>query len=102
MQPQVYQGEFFRVNTSAGTETVPADVLSLRVGGVEASILADYLEGTPDDPQEIIPTESGWLARMSAPGYLDCTDWTAHNTEAEALAYLAEMYGDDTDEEGGE
>ena len=35
-------------------------------------------------------------ARMSAPGYLDCTDWTLFDTEEEAMEYLEEMYGDDS------
>ena len=40
-----------------------------------------------------IETISGYGARLSAPGYLDCTDWTLHDSEEEALEYLIETYG---------
>jgi hypothetical protein len=40
----------------------------------------------------------GWYGRLSAPGYLDCTDWTGpHSTEDEAAEALFELYGDDFD-----
>ena len=38
--------------------------------------------------------EQGWRGRLSAPGYLDCTDWgEVCDTEDEALASLDEDYG---------
>jgi hypothetical protein len=37
----------------------------------------------------------GFGARLSAPGYLDCTEWSVFDTEQEAWDYLEEMYGDD-------
>ena len=49
---------------------------------------------------ESIEIVSGWGARLSAPGYLDCTEWSVYETEEEARADLAEMYGDD--DEGAE
>lgn len=98
MQPQVYKGEYFQVNTSAGTEIVPADVIG-RTMNVHVDALLNYLEGRPDDPDEVCEVHSGWLARMSAPGYMDCTAWTAHASEIEATEYLADMYGDDDEDE---
>lgn len=51
-------------------------------------------------------TESGWWCRLSAPGYLDCTDWTGpFASEEEARAHLRDTYevdpdtGDDLDDE---
>ena len=39
----------------------------------------------------------GWFARLSAPGYLDCTDWSGpFASPAEASGYLREMYGAET------
>ena len=35
--------------------------------------------------------------RLSAAGYLDCTDWTIFATEREARAYIVETYGVDPD-----
>lgn len=108
MQPEVTEAQFFEVETRDGTEYVPADCarLPFRVvfsaGGIfdEDSpefpalvrALTPYVEGR--DISEVRP-RAGWLARMSAPGYMDCTDWTAHASEAEARAYLSETYGDE-------
>ena len=36
----------------------------------------------------------GYGARLSAPGYLDCTDWTVFDTEQEAIDHLEETYLD--------
>lgn len=37
---------------------------------------------------------TGHGARLSAPGYLDCTEWSVHDTEAEAAQELIDMYYD--------
>lgn len=38
----------------------------------------------------------GYRARLTAPGYLDCTSWTAtHDIENGAIVELWEMYGDE-------
>lgn len=44
---------------------------------------------------------TGWYARLSAPGYLDCTDWVGpFETEEEADGYLGDYYdGDPLEEE---
>jgi len=44
----------------------------------------------------------GFGARLSAPGYLDCTEWTVFDTAEEAEEYLQEMYGDDDEESEGD
>ncbi len=42
---------------------------------------------------------AGWYGRLSAPGYLDCTDWSGpFPTAEEALAYVMEFY--EVDENG--
>jgi hypothetical protein len=94
MKPHIEHGDYFAVDTSSGTEIVPCDVCGY-AGSAEAQDLRDYLEGKPDSADELVRSKTGWLARMSAPGYLDCTDWTAHETEDEARAYLIEHYADD-------
>ncbi len=38
----------------------------------------------------------GWYARLSAPGYTDCTDWSGpYASEREAHEALSDMFGDD-------
>src|SRR5882672_10415185 len=92
MQPEVYYGEYFEVEANHGEcNILPVDVESgARVNGD----LSDYIEGRVDAPFAPVERKSGWLARMQAPGYLDATEWSAHETEAEALAYLEEYYGE--------
>lgn len=52
-----------------------------------------YVEGKPQSWENV----KGYGARLSAPGYLDCTEWTVFDTEDEARKYLEEMYPDDED-----
>jgi hypothetical protein len=54
-----------------------------------------YVEGKPQSWENI----KGYGARLSAPGYLDCTEWTVFDTEDEAREYLEEMYPDDEEDE---
>ena len=45
-----------------------------------------------DDPEAI----SGWYGRLSASGYLDCTDWVGpFDDEYAACEALADMYDDE-------
>ena len=44
------------------------------------------------DNRYLIDFTTGYGARLSAPGYLDCTDWCVFDTEQEAIDYLAETY----------
>ena len=97
MQPEVEHAEYWEVSANHGeTHIVPADVCPA------AGDLAHYVEGRIDHDEFDHPTvelKTGWLARLSAPGYMDCTDWTAHETEDEAYEYLAETFGDDEDDD---
>jgi hypothetical protein len=48
-----------------------------------------------DEPlagHEVVGECDGWGARLSAPGYADCTEWAVHETEEEAREYLADAY----------
>ena len=42
-----------------------------------------------------VDTVIGYGARLSAPGYLDCTEWTVFDSVSEAEDYLAEFHGDE-------
>jgi hypothetical protein len=67
MQPEIRQGVFIRTDE----DLVPAEY-------------ANYPDG-----EEV----SGWFCRLSAPGYLDCTEWSGpFKTAKEAEDYLEEMY----------
>lgn len=96
MQPVVEFGGYYEVETSNGTEIIPADLLSDAMTATPLE-LKDYLEGEPNDPQSPIQRKEAWLARMSASGYMDCTSWSAFPSEKEASDYLIEQYGDTDD-----
>lgn len=83
----------WRVETTAGTWYVPGDVESDR------DSLDDYVEGKIQDPDEDVTAVFGYFGRMSAPGYLDCTDWTFGETEEEVRNELSASYGGDEDDE---
>lgn len=91
MKPVLYKGQWYDVETNVGTECVPADVCGLVD---KVSDLRDYLEGKPEEDQELV-LESGWLCRLSAPGYMDCTEWSGFSSKRAAKNYLAELAGCD-------
>ena len=92
MKPDVFKGEAWRVETTHGTFFVPADVES------DPDKLGDYVEGVIEETPEKV---HGWLGRMSAPGYMDCTDWCFGETEEGVLEQLRDFYGldDERDDE---
>lgn len=96
MEPEIIETQWYIVETNIGTEIVPCDV----AGIVETCAgLADYLEGSPDEPGEAPEVESGWLWRLSAPGYMDCTDWCRADSREEAIRECLETFGTN---DGGE
>ncbi len=58
--------------------------------------LSDYVDGSIESVEFV----TGHGARLSASGYMDCTDWTIHTTEHDAIVYLVETYGDDVGTDG--
>jgi len=75
------------------TAWIPCDAV-----GSEHEHLADYVEGTvdrDDEGQIIAERRTGvWIARLSAPGYMDCTEWSVHDSLRAAEGYLVELYDD--------
>lgn len=98
MQKQVELGTYFSVETTVGTEIVPTDVIG-RTVATHVEALLNYLEGNPLDDEETCEVRTGWLARWYAPGYPDCTPWTAFQSERAAHAYLDESDEDDTEDQ---
>lgn len=99
---------WIRVETTHGTEWVDSASLSLFVRDSDTKTHAmsgreradtikkiqPYTEGTPMSWENF----KGYGARLSAPGYLDCTEWTVFDTEEEAREYLAETYPEDSED----
>jgi hypothetical protein len=111
MQKQVTNCQaWIRVETSCGTEFIDAVSLGLNLRDSQTkthtltgkerekiiSSLSQYCEGTIQEWETI----RGYGARLSAPGYLDCTEWTVFDTAEEAQAYLDDTYEDEEESEG--
>lgn len=119
MQPEIVFGDWIEVDGDNGTEFLPADLVTLPdydaferpddlpedaefpdqdESWLEAARAAceDYIESRK---VYTIAVRQGWGARMSAPGYMDCTEWCVFATEGEAEDYLKEYYGDDETED---
>ena len=77
MQPSVIQDDFIEYEWHGEAYAVPADV-----------------EGVlPDDAVITERYSDKWFGRLSAPGYLDCTEWSGpFDTEKEAMDNLIELY----------
>lgn len=101
MQPEIFHDPAaIVVDTNQGIQVIPSSVAGNtdRLSAADEldndelmEILGDYLEpGT----REVYSVEvrAGWLARMQAPGYLDCTSWEIHDTKKEAIRSLRENY----------
>ena len=52
----------------------------------------EQIEGQGYFDVEVI---EGYGCRLSAPGYMDCTEWTVFDTPEECQKFLDEMYPDD-------
>ena len=85
MSPEVVKGFWWECETNFGTEWLPADVAS------DEDELLDYIEGS-----ELFECEKieGFGARLSANGYLDCTEWSVYETEEDAWQGLLDNYED--------
>jgi hypothetical protein len=57
--------------------------------------IQQYTDGEPQDWENI----KGYGARLSVPGYLDCTEWSVFDTKEEAEKYLDEMSGEEDEPE---
>ena len=95
LRVEMSQGsEFIRIaDTSlfvrnSQTLTHPATDAELFAAKVKIS---PYCDGEPQTWENI----KGYGARLSAPGYLDCTNWQVFDTEEEAEEYLTEEYPED-------
>ena len=100
---------WLRVETTQGTEFVSIADTSLFVRDSETVThpmseeerdttiekIRPYVNGKPQSWENI----RGYGARLSASGYLDCTEWTVFDTAEEAETYLDENYPDDEEDE---
>lgn len=108
MQPFVTKRmEWVEIDGPCGITYVPGDIFSREtlqaIKNAEDEDTPDELIALARDYYEsstiyYVAVTKGFGARMSAPGYMECTEWFVFNTEAEAEAYLEKYYSDVEDE----
>ena len=102
MQKQIRHSSYLSVETkSDGTQILPDFYFS------------NMPDPDEDDPQEVneeiwdfvnasdyddiveVEAKEGWIGRISAPGYMDCTGWISGDSHQEVSDMLDELYGGD-------
>jgi len=108
MQEQITKKQtWVEIDGTNGITAIPYDDLSMDEVNVVTETTFDVSEETLNETLgdyyegRIYRTSLrvGYGARLSAPGYMDCTEWTVFDTEQEAQDYLTEMYGDEDEDE---
>lgn len=129
MQPVIEQGDAWDCETEDGVGfVVPSDVPALQMSsafpdrfvievsegddiddentGMELRILSELSQYAGGDvsPHEraakATVRRNVWLCRMSAPGYMDCTDWEIHESAQSAAESLIENHSTEDESEG--
>lgn len=104
MRPEILTCDYWLIDTDQGGQIIPCDVCDPddRIGPDDTHAkdesdderidrledeFRDYMEG-----HRLITAERchGVIGRLSASGYLDCTDWSAYDSEEAAIAELVE------------
>lgn len=101
MVPVAEHMAVYHVETTHGSEYIPelvcGDIMHEKDAGRET--LSQYCEGNVYRESFSVERKVGWYGRLSAPGYLDCTEWEGpYESEEEAINAICEQY--DVDENG--
>jgi hypothetical protein len=101
MQEQITNKvRWLQIETTYGTEYLPVELVGDLPGSQflepenikrDSADIQAYCKGKVQSWENI----QGYGARLSAPGYLDGTEWCVFDSINEAEEYIAEMYGDD-------
>jgi hypothetical protein len=89
MKKEIKYDRWFIVDTTQGTVAIPQNYVGKTLH-ITASNVSDYIEGKFLGFEVV----DGYGARMSMPGYLDCTEWTVFDTEEKANQFLPDIYID--------
>jgi len=108
MQKQVTRKLLWiEIDGTCGTTWIPAEDAPLLANLIKdqqrtaepteesRKLALDYYEGVIPEHIWTIQLTTGYGARLSAPGYTDCTEWTVFDTPEEAQAYLDENFPDE-------
>jgi len=116
MRPVAEYGQWIVCETSQGTQLVPGDVVHLALLDRLKWTLAEgqmaLLNWEEEELDKFVEGKiytaalaAGWCSRLSAPEYMDCTEWQGpYKNRNEALAAVMEEYqvdenGDDINDD---
>ena len=88
MEDQIEFGEWWELDSSEGIFYAPAWEVS------KNEMIGDCANGS----MWTIKLIKGYGTRVSAPGYLDCSEWCVFDTEEEAQEYLDDYYPEDEED----
>ena len=90
MQKQVIYDRWCVIETSNGTVAIQLDLIGKTLHPT-AKEISRFIEG------EFLSCSivDGYGARLSMPGYLDCTEWTVFPSEEQAYRFLTETFDND-------
>lgn len=96
MERQIVYGRWIEVDGPCGIDAIPFDVVypSQNQKTLHPTF-EDVRDYTENREAYSIEVRDGYGARLSAPGYMDCTEWSVFDTEDEAREYLDEYYPED-------
>ena len=93
---QIVYGRWIMVDGPCGIDAIPFDVVFSNTSKKTLHpTFNDVREYTENKEAWSIEIRDGYGARLSAPGYMDCTSWTVYDTEDAAKVALEEMYGEE-------
>jgi hypothetical protein len=104
MEPQAKAGHWIRVEHAHGTDWIPADLFTAPESLTPSDVL-DYTDARDvEDVESIVLLRNRIGVRLSASGYMDCTDWEVCDTCEEARERIADLLdmGDGTDPDGND
>jgi len=85
MIPQYQPGFWYEVETSNGSVAIPADLVG---NDPSPEDFSDFCEGDYESHEKV----EGIGARLSAPGYMDCTDWSVFETLEAAKQHIEDTF----------
>lgn len=104
MKPEIFHGNYVEISGDNGSIFLPLEHLSL---SLETGINYDFADLPEEDMEEVakayqnhiegnaeinfVSVNTGYVYRLSASGYMDCTDFSVAESEEEALKNLLDM-----------
>lgn len=104
MKPELFHGEYVEIDGDNGSIIVPIEHITISLqDGAES----EYEDLSEDDMENVaqayqnhfagnaevydVAVKTGYIHRLSASGYMDCTDYSASETEEEAIQELLSL-----------